>query len=181
MSAEAHYEYRWEDHSLLTRYLSDPLFVPLVRVLPRRITPNMVTVFGHAVVWLTFVIALPRREPGALMFAALGIAYITYAILDCIDGMFARYTQRTSRVGELLDHGFDAITLPLVSLGIGIALSMPSWLVLDSAVVSHNDPARPSCTWMIRLLGSSSELAELKTVNRIPSKRTRPSNVAAQM
>ena len=134
MSAEAHYEYRWEDHSLLTRYLNDPVFVPLVRALPRRITPNMVTVFGHAVVWLTFLLALPRRELGALMFAALGTAYITYAILDCVDGMFARYTQRTSRVGELLDHGFDAITLPLVSLGIGIALSMPSWLVLGSTV-----------------------------------------------
>src|SRR5688572_20035920 len=34
---------------------------------------------------------------------------------------------------------------------------------------------------MIRLLGSSSELAELKTVNRIPSKRTSPSKLAAQM
>ena len=33
----------------------------------------------------------------------------------------------------------------------------------------------------MRLLGSSSELAELNTVKRIPSKRTSPSNVAAQM
>ena len=33
---------------------------------------------------------------------------------------------------------------------------------------------------MILLLGSSSELAELKTVNRSPSKRTSPSKVAAQ-
>jgi phosphatidylglycerophosphate synthase len=132
MSEAPHYEYRWEDHSLLTRYLHAPLFVPLVRSLPRRITPNMVTVFGHAAVWLTFVVALSRAQPGAWIFAALGVSYLTYALADCIDGMFARHTGRTSRLGELLDHGFDAISLPLVSLGIGIATRLPAWLILSS-------------------------------------------------
>ena len=132
MSEAPHYEYRWEDHSLLTRHLHAPLFVPLVRVLPRRITPNMVTVFGHAAVWITFVVALSRQQPGAWIFASLGVAYLTYALADCIDGMFARHTGRTSRLGELLDHGFDAISLPLVSLGVGIATRLPAWLVLAS-------------------------------------------------
>ena len=49
------------------------------------------------------------------------------------------------------------------------------------SVVSHSAPSRTSVTAVIRLLGSSSEFAELYTVNRTPSKRTSPSKVAAQM
>jgi phosphatidylglycerophosphate synthase len=130
--SEPHYEYRWEDHSLLTKYLKEPVFVPLVRALPHRITPNQVTVFGHAIVWITVALVLGFHEPPALLIAVMGIAFLTYALADCIDGMFARHTQRTSRLGELLDHGFDAVSLPLVSLGIGIALRLPPWLVLAS-------------------------------------------------
>jgi phosphatidylglycerophosphate synthase len=130
--SEPHYEYRWEDHSLLTKYLKEPVFVPLVQVLPRRITPNQVTVFGHLIVWITVALVLLLDEPPALLVAAMGLSFLTYALADCIDGMFARHTQRTSRLGELLDHGFDAVSLPLVSLGIGIAMRLPPWLVLAS-------------------------------------------------
>jgi phosphatidylglycerophosphate synthase len=129
---EPHYEYRWEDHSLLTKLLKEPVFVPLVNALPRRITPNQVTVFGHAIVWLTVALVLVLHQPPVLLIAAMGLAFLTYALADCIDGMFARHTGRTSRLGELLDHGFDAISLPLVSLGIGVALRLPPWLVLAS-------------------------------------------------
>jgi phosphatidylglycerophosphate synthase len=131
-STEPHYEYRWEDHSLLTRYLREPVFVPLVHALPRRITPNQVTVFGHLIVWLTVALVLALDEPSAWLIAAMGVSFLAYALADCIDGMFARYTQRTSRLGELLDHGFDAVSLPLVSLGIGIAMRLPPWLILAS-------------------------------------------------
>ena len=131
-ASEPHYEYRWEDHSLLTRYLREPVFVPLVHALPRRITPNQVTVFGHIIVWLTVALVLALDEPGAWLIAAMGLSFLAYALADCIDGMFARHTQRTSRLGELLDHGFDAVSLPLVSLGIGIAMRLPPWLILAS-------------------------------------------------
>jgi phosphatidylglycerophosphate synthase len=130
--SEPHYEYRWEDHSLLTKYLKEPVFVPLVKALPRRITPNQVTVFGHAIVWVTVGLVLTRTAPPELLIAAMGLAFLGYALADCIDGMFARHTGRTSRLGELLDHGFDAISLPLVSLGIGVALRLPAWLILAS-------------------------------------------------
>ena len=46
---------------------------------------------------------------------------------------------------------------------------------------SHSVPSRASRTQRIRLLGNPSDVAELKTVKRMPSKRTSPSNVAAQM
>lgn len=131
-AAEPHYEYRWEDHSLLTKYLRDSVFVPLVNVLPRSITPNQLTVFGHATVWVMFALSLVVREPGAILLSALGLSFLTYALADCIDGMFARHTNRTSQVGELLDHGFDAISLPLVTLGTGLVLRMPPWLVVAS-------------------------------------------------
>jgi phosphatidylglycerophosphate synthase len=130
--SEPHYEYQWEDHSLLTKYLKEPVFIPLVHALPRRITPNQVTLFGHAMVWVTVALVLALDAPPALLIATMGLAFVTYALLDCIDGMFARHTGRTSRLGELLDHGLDAISLPLVSLGIGVALRLPGWLILAS-------------------------------------------------
>lgn len=129
---EPHYEYRWEDHSLLTKYLREPVFIPLVNILPRTITPNQLTVFGHAIVWVMFALSLVVPSPGRILLAALGLSFLTYALADCIDGMFARHTNRTSHVGELLDHGFDAISLPLVTLGTGLVLRMPPWLVVAS-------------------------------------------------
>jgi phosphatidylglycerophosphate synthase len=130
--SEPHYEYRWDDHSVLTKVLKEPVFVPLVHALPRRITPNQLTVFGHIVVWLTVAAVLLLDEPPVLLIAVMGISFLTYALADCIDGMFARHTERTSRLGELLDHGFDSVSLPLVSLGIGVALRLPPWLILAS-------------------------------------------------
>jgi phosphatidylglycerophosphate synthase len=129
--SDTHYEYKWQDHSILLRLLRDPFLMPLVRMLPTSITPNQVTVFGQVVIWASLVVAVtsgPTRA--ALLIVAL--AYLLYCVADCIDGEFARYTRRTSRLGELLDHGLDAISLPLAALGFGIVMQQPAWVTLSS-------------------------------------------------
>ena len=130
--SDAHYEYRFDDRSLVLRWLGTSLFMRIVRVLPRRFTPNQITLFGHVCIWSSAAVALswPGRETLALL--ALAFGYTTYNIADTIDGMYARYSGQTSRLGELLDHGLDPFGIALVPLTYGIALQQPAWLVLGS-------------------------------------------------
>ncbi|MEQ9002433.1 MAG: CDP-alcohol phosphatidyltransferase family protein [Pseudomonadales bacterium] len=70
------------------------------------ITPNMVTLFGFALMlWACWLFAHGQF--------ALGLAagwFMTY--LDTVDGKLARVTVRSSRFGHVLDHGMDLIHPP---------------------------------------------------------------------
>ncbi len=137
MSGDTHYDYKCEDHSILLRVLHRPVFMPVVRALPLRLTPNQVTVFGNVLIWLAVAVTLATRPAGPAVLAVLAAAYALYVLTDCVDGLFARHTQRTSRLGELLDHGLDSLSLPLVVLSFTFAMNQPAWLVLaGTAAVS---------------------------------------------
>src|SRR5262245_27600760 len=64
---------------------------------------------------------------------------------------------------------------------IGYVVPTPSSRLMSSpvSVPSHKTPRRSSRSAVIRLLFSPGVLAELKMVNRTPSKRARPPNVAS--
>ena len=84
--------------------------------------PSSETLFGC--VALSPHVAPLTRVPlllaaGAMMFASM--------VLDCWDGMQARRTGRTSKLGELLDHWLDAIHVPLVSAGMALMLELPPY------------------------------------------------------
>ena len=128
-----HYEYRFEDHSVLLR-LMKPGLGRLVRVLPTWVSPNAVTLGGHLAAWtgLAVVFAAPKIDARVFVFVAL--ANLVYVIADCVDGMLARHTKRASPLGELLDHWLDAYSVPIVPLGVGFAMQQPGWLVLAATV-----------------------------------------------
>ena len=133
---DTHYEYRWQDQSILLRLLKEPALLPLVRKLPYRMTPNQVTLIGQCAVWISFAYAAMVAAPSRAVLAALAAGYLLWAVADCIDGEFARHTRRTSRLGELLDHGLDAISIPLVPLGFGIVMQQPAWITLGGAAAA---------------------------------------------
>jgi phosphatidylglycerophosphate synthase len=128
----AHDEYRSEDRSLALRGLGEPVFMPIVRALPPSLTPNQITLFGHACIWSGGLLALGAPDGGTLVLLALAFGCTGFNVADTIDGMYARYSRRTSRLGELLDHGLDPFGMALVPLTYGIALREPAWLVLGS-------------------------------------------------
>jgi phosphatidylglycerophosphate synthase len=134
MKADAHYEYRCEDHSLLLRLLEPALFKPLVRVLPRGITPNQITIAGQLAALVGFVLVAAGRPLGGAGLVLLAAAIWFYTAADCMDGLFARHTKQTSRLGELLDHWLDAVSVPLVVLSFGLALPAAPALVFAGAV-----------------------------------------------
>lgn len=128
---DTHYHYKCEDHSILLRVLHRPVFMPVVRTLPRVVTPNQITVFGNVLVWATFALVLAARPAGPGVFIVLAATLALYVLADCVDGLFARHTQRASHLGELLDHGLDSLSLPLVTLAFTLAMNQPAWLVIS--------------------------------------------------
>ena len=59
--------------------------------------------------------------------------------MDAVDGKQARRTSSSSPLGELVDHGCDAISLVMVSLGVCIALElgkMPAWMFFYCFIAS---------------------------------------------
>lgn len=136
MKEEVHYEYRWEDRSVLLRWLQPGLFEPLVRVLPRALTPNQITVAGQLAAGGGLALALFGRPAGPGTLVLLSAALLFYALADCVDGLFARHTRQTSRLGEFLDHWLDALSVPAVVLCYGLVLPADPRLVFTATLAS---------------------------------------------
>ena len=124
-----------ESHpSRIERALVGRVCAPLLRLVPEGVSPNAITLANHALCWGVALLAmaaptLPRpRYSLALLLVAAGL--FATMVGDCLDGMQARRTGRTSRLGEMLDHWLDAIAAPLVTVGSVSALQMDPWAVV---------------------------------------------------
>lgn len=62
---------------------------------------------------------VPRWVP---LFSAFAV--VSYTILDCLDGKQARRTGTSSPLGQLFDHGCDALSVNLLLASIACSLSM---------------------------------------------------------
>ena len=68
-----------------------------------------------------------------------GLGLFVYQTLDAVDGKQARRTGTSSPLGELFDHGCDAISMVVVVTGAGIALKLgqlPHWMLFLSVAAS---------------------------------------------
>jgi phosphatidylglycerophosphate synthase len=91
-----------------TKYVYPPLVWRATKWLARwRVHPNVLTVFNV----LITLGAIPLFAQGEWLLGLL-CAY-TMSVLDSVDGKLARLTFRTSRLGNILDHGTDLIHPPL--------------------------------------------------------------------
>lgn len=113
---------------------------PLVKWIPAWVTPNSITLLNHVVNWLHVLAAVfaaqatgVTRAWGLVLTALLNFACMS---LDCLDGMHARRTRQTSKLGEVLDHYFDALHVPMVTVSAAYALHLPSWGLLSSLCFS---------------------------------------------
>jgi len=101
----------------MTRYVYPPLVWALLQPLARRrIHPNWLTGFN----WLAAVACIPLFTDGAWL-PGLALAYLM-SVLDSVDGKLARLTYRSSRIGDVLDHGLDIVHPPFWYLAWGFAL-----------------------------------------------------------
>ena len=88
-----------------------------------------------------------------------GIGMFISMVGDCIDGLHARRTNQTSKLGELMDHWLDAIIVPLVTVGITSALQMDRGPMPRSTSRQRWSTTRSSCSITTRASSWSPEPA----------------------
>jgi len=123
------YRYQGSDGSFIT-----PLFQPFwnscVSLLPVTMAPNMVTFLGFLGVILHFYLTLSyapdldgSKVPTWVWFSNVALLF-WYMTMDSIDGKQARRTSSSSPLGELFDHGCDALTTMMQSVTLTIACQL---------------------------------------------------------
>lgn len=113
-----------------TVLLTDPVALPIVRLLTRRrwLSPDAVTVVA-LLLGLSVGVFFSTGERWGLIAGA--IAFYFAFVFDCVDGKLARALQVTSPRGEALDHLADGGRRASAALGLAIYL----WRVEGDATV----------------------------------------------
>jgi len=126
------YKYSGSDHSLISPLLQ-PFWNFAVNLLPETMAPNLVTFVGFLSLILcysltvTFSPTIDGELPGWVYITNI-ICLFWYQTLDAIDGKQARRTNSSSPLGELFDHGCDAIGGLLQSMTVCCVLQLgPGW------------------------------------------------------
>ena len=81
------------------------------------ITPNRVTVVSFLMYAATFVWIATQTDFWYIAALLLPVSYI----LDCLDGQLARFTGRSSAIGDYLDKTLDVLKIFIINLGMSLA------------------------------------------------------------
>ena len=113
---------------------------PIVDRIPPSITPNALSLADHVIVWATLVAAAaaPYLSPtyGMLARFLAAAGTLAFLLIDSIDGMHARRTGQTSRLGEVIDHGLDALNVPLSAAAIALTLQLDPFTIAAAVVTT---------------------------------------------
>jgi ethanolaminephosphotransferase len=111
------YRYSTSDKSILDQRhegLWNDTVVWIYRNYPK-ITPNQLTLMGALpVIGLIFIHLTGIL--GSFIFPLLGLSLVWYLNMDAMDGKLARHSNRSSPIGQVLDHGIDALIGGLLSV-----------------------------------------------------------------
>jgi ethanolaminephosphotransferase len=125
------YKYSSKDRSLVANYIMQPFWNRAIKRFPLWLAPNLITLLGFFGILVSFLVTLyyspTLTEPlprWVYFFNAVCLFY--YQTLDALDGKQARRTSSSSALGELFDHGCDAMTTVLTALTTGAALRLGS-------------------------------------------------------
>ena len=92
-----------------------------INFVPRCIAPNLITFAGLVVVFVGVIPMIMEdstitQQVSTWIYIYLAIAIFVYQLLDNLDGKQARRTGTSSVLGELFDHGCDAVTWALLTI-----------------------------------------------------------------
>jgi CDP-alcohol phosphatidyltransferase len=91
------------------------LLAPASRL--RWLTPNHVTIGSFGL----YVAAAALVVVGGWWAVAAGVVWLVSYVLDCLDGQLARYTGRSSAVGDYLDKTLDVLKIFVINLAMALA------------------------------------------------------------
>ncbi|EPY50844.1 diacylglycerol cholinephosphotransferase [Schizosaccharomyces cryophilus OY26] len=114
------YQYIGVDNSLLSRHVLKPYWwSQLLKIIPLSMAPNLITLTGLGFVAVNVITMLVYKYGYGLdafpgwVYASWAIGLFLYQSFDAIDGSQARRTNSSSPLGQLFDHGVDAINTSL--------------------------------------------------------------------
>ncbi|XP_042452202.1 choline/ethanolaminephosphotransferase 1-like [Zingiber officinale] len=118
------YKYSGVDHSLVAKYILQPFWTRCVTFFPLWMPPNMITLTGFLFLMLSALLGYiysPRLDtaPPRWVHLAHGLLLFLYQTFDAVDGKQARRTNSSSPLGELFDHGCDALACAFEALAFG--------------------------------------------------------------
>eukprot|EP01094_Clydonella_sp_ATCC50884_P004226 TRINITY_DN13298_c0_g1_i1.p1 TRINITY_DN13298_c0_g1~~TRINITY_DN13298_c0_g1_i1.p1 ORF type:complete len:417 (+),score=124.24 TRINITY_DN13298_c0_g1_i1:110-1252(+) len=135
------YRYHCVDHSLVAKHIGQPFWRAAVEFLPTWLAPNLITLIGFSLMltaFLTLCFFAPTASESAPGWAYLlfSLFLFCYQQLDALDGKQARRTGSSSPLGELFDHGCDAMATVFIGVAIATMLRFGThpWLFLVLAV-----------------------------------------------
>ncbi|PIA19315.1 sn-1,2-diacylglycerol cholinephosphotransferase [Coemansia reversa NRRL 1564] len=139
------YKYSAVDKSFLTKYLYRHYWEWAVTLFPRWMAPNLITLTGLSFevfdVLLVLLLMPDLEGPGPWwLYFAFGIGMWLYSTFDNVDGKQARRTGSSSPLGELFDHGCDALNCTIAGIveasAFGCGISWRSILVVFMTTMS---------------------------------------------
>ncbi|XP_028761857.1 choline/ethanolaminephosphotransferase 1 [Neltuma alba] len=118
------YKYSGVDHSYLAKYVLQPFWSRFVTLFPLWMPPNMITLTGFMFLLVSALLGYiysPQLDspPPRWVHFAHGLLLFLYQTFDAVDGKQARRTNSSSPLGELFDHGCDALACTFESLAFG--------------------------------------------------------------
>ncbi|KAL0568840.1 hypothetical protein V5O48_013134 [Marasmius crinis-equi] len=141
------YSYKGVDKSLVSKYILGPFWTWFVTLWPVTVAPNTITLSGLSIVFFNFFTLL-YYDPGYLcekggvviprwVYFSWGAGLFLYQSFDAIDGKQARRTGMAGPLGEMFDHGCDALNTTLEVIIAAQALNLGrSWWTVASQIAT---------------------------------------------
>ncbi|KAI5917542.1 CDP-alcohol phosphatidyltransferase-domain-containing protein [Camillea tinctor] len=113
------YKYSGVDHSLTSKYILKPFYTNVViKCFPMSMAPNLITLSGFMFVVANFLTLLwynPTLDQDCppWVYYSWAAGLFMYQTFDAVDGTQARRTHQSGPLGELFDHGVDALNTSL--------------------------------------------------------------------
>ncbi|KAI3659471.1 hypothetical protein MP638_004533 [Amoeboaphelidium occidentale] len=109
-----YYKYGAVDLSPLSKYVLQPYWSYMVQFFPLWMAPNLITLLGLLCVVLNVLLVaiyIPDLETPShsWIYFSCALGIWVYSTFDNVDGKQARRTNSSSPLGELFDHGCDAL------------------------------------------------------------------------
>ncbi|KAL4432539.1 hypothetical protein ABPG77_000476 [Micractinium sp. CCAP 211/92] len=108
--------------------------------LPMWLAPNLITLLGLSALLLSYAMAAAHQPDFSgfaplWLYASSAFAVFFYLHMDNLDGKQARRTKNSSPLGQLFDHGCDALAVHLILMNVACSLSFGSgWRLTASCL-----------------------------------------------
>ncbi|KAJ7539733.1 hypothetical protein O6H91_11G106900 [Diphasiastrum complanatum] len=143
------YKYSGVDRSYVAKYVLQPFWSRFVTIFPLWFPPNMITLIGFGFILISALLSYiysPHLDspPPTWVHVAHGLLLFLYQTFDAVDGKQARRTNSSSPLGELFDHGCDALSCAFETMAFGASVmsgSMILWFWAIAAIPFY------SATW----------------------------------